>query len=339
MHFVIGNGNSLTFEQIQAHNLKALGGSIKEGYSQFCDSDIDQGILSFHGGGDPQDCSVELISHSTNVTLPLRDIHKVFKRDLDFAKKTIIFINGFFSTERNLIQNIRNIAKCSNLHDVLILNFARSLQMLYNTAMHNIPVFAYAVLRILDTLVQNKLSKHQIVLVGHSQGAHIASAAAKLFHQQHAWRLPLVIALDPAIPCDPKRQYVNREVAEQVLVIHTDHKQFGLKDAMGTIDYYPNGVDKQQPGCKDPTCSHEKAVQIFAESVCNPGSFMAVRCKDWDAFQKNMCYRGGVVPIGLRIPPGTKGKYYSMTKREAPFGLGFSGISPNKVKSWWNHDI
>lgn len=94
-----------------------------------------------------------------------------------------------------------------------------------------------------------------IHMIGHSLGAHICGIAADEFKKQTAtWTIKRITGLDPAQPCFSNSQLsLDKSDAPFVDVIHTNGQLMsrlglGLPDAMGHVDFYPNG-GKGQPGC------------------------------------------------------------------------------------------
>lgn len=120
------------------------------------------------------------------------------------------------------------------------------------------------------------------------------------------------IALDPAswwFECNGPGQRVDKSDAVLVQVIHTCTSAVGIKEAIGTSDFYPNG-GKEQPGCGSIRwigkqkarpgdicrqfinvckltglqfagdveaigCAHSRAFLYYAESITNPKGFRA----------------------------------------------------------------
>lgn len=86
-------------------------------------------------------------------------------------------------------------------------------------------------------------------LIGYSLGAHIAGYAGNIVKG-----IGRISGLDPAsfyFRDAEKSVKLDANDAEFVDVIHTDVSSrlgFGLKEAMGHVDFYPNG-GKNQPGC------------------------------------------------------------------------------------------
>lgn len=105
-------------------------------------------------------------------------------------------------------------------------------------------------------------------------------------------RLPKIIGLDPASYLFSYAE-VDERLAETdadiVQVIHTNAGTFGFMQPLGTIDFYPNGIGKKQPGCFwSVGCSHQRSHAFFIESIYNP-EFYAIQCDSFDSLLKNNC--------------------------------------------------
>lgn len=95
-----------------------------------------------------------------------------------------------------------------------------------------------------------------IHLLGHSLGAHMAgfmgkqvislSGGTKQIGRITAWEpaMPLYVPYNPA-------NALSKNDAKMVDVHHTDSFVFGMGEAIGTVDFYPNGGMRPQPGCTD----------------------------------------------------------------------------------------
>ncbi|RWS03031.1 pancreatic lipase-related protein-like protein [Dinothrombium tinctorium] len=127
--------------------------------------------------------------------------------------------------------------------------------LFYFQAAANTKAVAEANAHFINKLVKfTNANVEDIHLIGHSLGAQISGYTGKLFTYPKIGR---VTALDPAGPGfkkkDPKFRLAPTD-ASYVEVIHTDAgnmviEGFGLEDAVGHHDYYPNG-GLQQPGCE-----------------------------------------------------------------------------------------
>lgn len=76
-------------------------------------------------------------------------------------------------------------------------------------------------------------------------------------------------------------------------IIHTDGGIYGTTERSGTADFYPNG-GRAMPGCAivknvndliSGVCSHNRAVDYYAESVENSKAFIAVAAKSFEYFK------------------------------------------------------
>lgn len=125
---------------------------------------------------------------------------------------------------------------------------------------------------LIELLVVNGMKLEDLLMVGHSLGAHVAGCAAKLLT---SGRPSIIIGLDPArvdfdfFETSKRLTYMD---ADYVQIIHTDGDKFGFSDPMGngkayiligcyegkdhfqrkifviSADFYPNR-GKDQPGC------------------------------------------------------------------------------------------
>lgn len=93
-------------------------------------------------------------------------------------------------------------------------------------------------------------------LVGYCMGAHIAGFAGKYIKTKTINKsIPRITGLDPSGPLFhdpqlPKSEKLHSEDAHIVDVTHTDSGFFGYIGQLGTIDFYPNGGIRKQPGCE-----------------------------------------------------------------------------------------
>lgn len=89
-----------------------------------------------------------------------------------------------------------------------------------------------------------------LIVVGHSLGAHAAGIAGK---NVHCGKIPIIVGLDPAQPLFTKSNTDRRldsTDADYVQVIHTTGGTISISYPCGHADFYPNsGTD--QPGCDD----------------------------------------------------------------------------------------
>lgn len=243
-----------------------------------------------------------------------------------------MFANGWVSdSRRDIKRKLQEITKCCNEYNVIIVDFATSITHLYTSANNDIELASYALLKVLDTLILNGVSYQDIIIVGHSVGALIAATTCQWFATERLKRtdkLPLLIALDPSYACDPTKNCLHENVANQTLVIHGNNGYYGNSKPIGVVDYYPNGDCQMQLSCKSQVCSHIFPVWVFVESVCKPTSFYGVRCENTETWKKGLCNKNVAIPINVNLPLGKRGCYFSTTNPSMPYGQGLAGITP-----------
>lgn len=102
----------------------------------------------------------------------------------------------------------------------------------------------------IDYLVSYGMNLQDLLVVGHSLGAHISGIAGKQL--QSPGKIGVIIGLDPAGPLFPFNNIHKRLAdtdADYVQVIHTDAGYLGIKNPIGHGDFYPNG-GRRHPGCE-----------------------------------------------------------------------------------------
>jgi hypothetical protein len=111
-----------------------------------------------------------------------------------------------------------------------------------------------------------------IQILGFSLGAHIASYAGQFVQEKLDAKIGRITGLDPAGPyfqwADPVVR-LDPSDAAFVDVIHTDGSSsfltgFGADQAMGHVDFYPNG-GQHQPGCLEQQLALDVSEALWAE--------------------------------------------------------------------------
>lgn len=106
-----------------------------------------------------------------------------------------------------------------------------------------------AVAQFIDHLVTLGLNLNDLILVGHSLGAHVCGIAGKHID---SGKPAVIIGLDPALPLFNLKNPAHRLTytdAHYVQIIHTSGGFLGVKHPIGHADFYPNY------GCVQPGCS------------------------------------------------------------------------------------
>ncbi|XP_058975748.1 pancreatic lipase-related protein 2 isoform X2 [Musca domestica] len=196
----------------------------------------------------------------------------------------------------------------------------------------------------LGQLLEMFFEKHQIMLsevhvIGHSLGAHIAGNIGRYFNGL----LGRVTGLDPALPLflPNSPDSLHPSAAVFVDVIHTDYPVFGDITPRGTVDFYPNFGHTPQRGCEGVdivtanSCSHNRAVLLYAESIGLPNNFPSMPCtlKAIKMHMSSKCMGptpgvsvdeigDSVVYMGEYVSKSSSGIFYLSTYGTPPFGIG-----------------
>lgn len=139
-------------------------------------------------------------------------------------------------------------------------------------------------------------------------------------------KVAVVVAYDPAGPLfnSNKPQYrVDKDDAQHVQIIHTNGGALGMRAPIGDSDFYVN-YGSIQYGCIElAACSHNRAYQYYAESICN-SRFIADKCSSYEDIQNYNCnvtstgHPMGGDPIAFE----QTGIFYVSTNHEKPYAKG-----------------
>ncbi|XP_055912646.1 pancreatic triacylglycerol lipase isoform X2 [Eupeodes corollae] len=184
-----------------------------------------------------------------------------------------------------------------------------------------------------EFMKKNEIDPNEMHLIGHSLGAHIVGNIGRYFNGTFG----RITGLDPALPLfvPQSADGLRPDDAKFVDVIHTDHPVFGDITPRGKADFYPNYGRAPQPGCTNEdlrtltSCSHYRAVQLYAESIGIPRNFPAFSCSLPEIVLNNVekCRREATfnttVMMGEYIEQTRAiGQYFLITNAAPPFGLG-----------------
>ncbi|XP_035898260.1 lipase member H-like [Anopheles stephensi] len=199
----------------------------------------------------------------------------------DPRNPTRILIHGWLNDwTSQVIRGLSRAYVAKGAYNVIGIDWsAGAMNILYPVAQKRVGAVADAIAKQIALLLQAGQHPSQIVLVGHSLGAHVAGLTGK--HFQTEPKLAAIFALDPAGPLFSENNpaaRVDALDAVYVEVIHTS-VMLGYMHALGQADFYPNG-GKSQPGCILNACNHHKAVEYFQRSLTGSGPmYVGKRCE------------------------------------------------------------
>ncbi|KAM6330138.1 inactive pancreatic lipase-related protein 1-like [Podargus strigoides] len=195
----------------------------------------------------------------------------------------------------------------------ICINWKKGARCQYTQASNNVRVLGAEIAYFINVLMEKyRYSPADVHIIGHSLGAHAAGEAGR--------RRPgigRITGLDPAQPYfegTPTEVRLDKSDAEFVDVIHTDsaptipYLGFGMRAAIGHLDFYPNGGE-QMPGCgKNPisqivdldgiwegtrdfvACNHLRSYKYYSDSILFPDGFLGYSCPSYDVFGTDTCF-------------------------------------------------
>ncbi|XP_034655308.1 lipase member H-A isoform X1 [Drosophila subobscura] len=281
--------------------------------------------------------------------LPLQSVDQV--ATVDSVK---LIVHGYLaSRSHGSIMPLRNAYSSQGYENVLVADWSPAASLDYPSSRFAVGKVSLVLAKELQRfLLRHSITTAAVHVVGHSLGAHIAGRIGHYFNGT----LGRVTGLDPALPLFTQRSEdsLRSNAAQFVDVIHTDYPLFGDLRPRGTVDFYPNFGFAPQPGCEDVdliaaskllreaySCSHNRAVMFYAESIGMPQNFPAIPCslKAIKSRHVDSCLRESsrsshngtkseklddseVVFMGEQVSRSVSGYFYLETNGAPPYGKG-----------------
>ncbi|XP_017956665.1 lipase member H isoform X1 [Drosophila navojoa] len=275
---------------------------------------------------------------------------------LSAAEPLKLIVHGFLgSRTHSSIQPLRNAYRAQGFEHILIADWSPAANLDYPSSRRSVSKVALVLAQQLEQfLARHNVSSEAVHIIGHSLGAHIAGGMGRHFNGT----LGRVTGLDPALPLFTARSEdsLRPSAAQFVDVIHTDYPLFGDLTPRGHADFYVNYGRAPQPGCEEVdllaaskllreaySCSHNRAVFFYAESVGMPRNFPAIPCS-WKVIKSSRsCLDhlsefhlsnaslaeaianmddGQVAYMGEQVTHSAISHYYLETNAAPPFGQG-----------------
>lgn len=196
----------------------------------------------------------------------------------------------------------------------------------YISARAKIPVVGEDIAEFIDFLNEKfGMSFSNLVVIGHSLGAHVAGYCGKNVKRG---TLPAIVGLDPAYPLYSYENTATRLAstdAKYVQTIQTNGNVKGFLKPIGSASFYPNW-GRLQPGCGtdlDGSCSHGRCVTLYAEAIKGYSFAPVYKCNSFD----NISDKEGCNEVDDSAQIGdpmqikrVDGIFYFTTNSEAPYG-------------------
>ncbi|XP_011175763.2 lipase member H-B [Solenopsis invicta] len=251
------------------------------------------------------------------------------------SKPTVMYIHGF--TEHMEKESVRTVVQAylkRNDHNIIGVDYRKLANESYLKVARNAPRVADALVMFLDKMIKSGFDKEKLHIVGHSMGSQISGYVGR----KVSFEIPRITGLDPAGPLYNRLQpSLSFSDARFVDIIHTDYGFYGIAKTMGTVDFFPNGGERIQPGCPqrptflsiDDFCSHRRSWQFYAESLINESAFLGVQCASLPHLVSGRCSNNTQIIMGYATPNSAQGTIYLVTDNKSPFGLKDQGLSLN----------
>ncbi|XP_034245971.1 lipoprotein lipase-like [Thrips palmi] len=317
----------------------ALGGTFKGKLETFVDSALEKtgDLLT---SDDFSKIQFILYTKYKNYSYPIANAADLLAEPaFDAGKPTALYMHGWReSNESGSVGVVSRAFLRRGSHNFVLLDWGEYVKGDYAISVLRCTAAGEAVGAAVNRMVDAGLDRDTFWPIGHSLGGQLSGVMAKSLD----FKPSRITALDPAGPAFgiPATPQLSRDDAVMVDVIHTDAGVSGASSNDGTIDIWPNGGTRPQPGChigetdlSDSLlfCSHHRSWEFFAESIDDETAFPAVSCRSWSAFQKGLCpvNDSNVVYMGFAAPATSlKGTFFLRTGSEKPFGLGVDGTRP-----------
>ncbi|CAL8116609.1 unnamed protein product [Orchesella dallaii] len=207
-------------------------------------------------------------------------------------------------------------------------------RLLYYEAVSSTRYAGEAVAEFLIELMNQKVifSWKDVHIIGHSLGSHVAGVAGFQIYKQTNSKVGRITGLDPAgplfdffgfLPLDTSKA-LDKSDADFVDILHCNMGSvvttlggaLGSTVVAGSVDFYPNGGERQENRCtfnqdQFMACSHQTSVKYFIESINNP--VLACPCADWESYSSKTCTctieDAGTI-MGDGCSESASGKYY-----------------------------
>jgi len=262
--------------------------------------------------------------------LTFQNLASINNSNFNRARQTRFVIHGWLEDRRSDIGTTvpRSLLDYQDFNVIFVDWSAGGGTLNYAAAANRVTAVGQTVAAQIDWMNLNVgLDFNRLTIIGFSLGAHCAGHTGKNVRRG---RINQIIGLDPAGPLFSVRVGTGRidaGDARYVECIHTNGPGtftigLGIGAPICHSDFFPNG-GQSQPGCLLDVCSHERAVDFYAESVAN-NRFQANLCASRDTISSLRC-RGATAWMGgddTNFPKSLRGSYFLETNRSSPFAQG-----------------
>ncbi|KAM7107917.1 LOW QUALITY PROTEIN: lipase member H [Ciconia maguari] len=239
-----------------------------------------------------------LLLYTRQTQTVLKSFDSTASKYLDVTKKTTIIIHGYRLTGSTpvWIPDLVHLLLSIEDMNVILVDWNRgATTLIYSNASRNCKKVAEILKKLIDEMLVDGASLDSFHMIGVSLGAHISGFVGQMFDGT----LGRITGLDPAGPLyrgKPPSERLDPTDAQFVDVIHSDTDGLGYTEALGHIDFYPNG-GTDQPGCPLTIfsglqyfkCDHQRSVFLFMSSLKQSCNITAYPCDSYRNYRNGKC--------------------------------------------------
>lgn len=212
-------------------------------------------------------------NNTNNQQIIVGDLQRLLNTSIDLNKQLTVIIHGWESSNKSAhIVKVKDKYLEKKDYNIILVDWAPlASNPTYIMPVSDTKKVASHIIDLLYFLINYGASLDKIHLVGHSLGAHIAgyvgsgieggkikriTGVTGYQYLLHTSYKNILIGLDPALPGFLGAEIDSRldpSDATFVDVIHTCSGALGYPFNLGTVDFYPNGGQRGQPGCIEPS--------------------------------------------------------------------------------------
>ncbi|XP_014374187.1 lipase member H isoform X1 [Alligator sinensis] len=244
------------------------------------------------------DLKVKLLLYTRQNQHCAETLSTVASNYLNVTKESIFIVHGYRPTGSPpvWIQDIIKLLLSIEDVNIIIVDWNRgATTLIYHNAFRKTRKVAEFLKERIDRMLAEGASLDSIYMIGISLGAHISGFVGQMYNG----RLGRITALDPAGPLfrgKPHSERLDPSDAQFVDVIHSDIDGLGYREALGHIDFYPNG-GTDQPGCPQTIfsgsqyfkCDHQRSVFLFLSSLKKSCNITAYPCDSYRDYKNGKC--------------------------------------------------
>ncbi|XP_071608129.1 lipase member H isoform X2 [Heliangelus exortis] len=255
-------------------------------------------VLGFGSALTGTDLKVKLLLYTRQNPNCAEELDSAASKYLDVTKKTTFIIHGyrFTGSAPVWISDLVHLLLSVEDMNIILVDWNRGATTLnYSNASRNCKKVAEILKKLIDEMLVDGASLDSLHMIGVSLGAHISGFVGQMF----GGRLGRITGLDPAGPLyrgQPPSERLDPTDAQFVDIIHSDTNRLGYREALGHLDFYPNG-GINQPGCPLTIfsglqyfkCHHQRSVFLFMASLKQSCNITAYPCDSYRNYRNGKC--------------------------------------------------